>query len=391
MSAGQDNAPMLDVLIAGGGVAGAAAAIELAGAGRRVVLIERKTEAHDKVCGEFVSAEAIEDLRELKVDVAALGAVRIDTLRFMGRFARREMRLPFAAVSLTRRTLDEALLRRAAETDAQVVRGAAVESLRQVQGGWRVEVAEARRSYALEARQVVLATGKHDLRGLSRPAGTQNDLAAFKMYFRLKPAQAEALDHTIELVLFDGGYAGLQLVEDGTANLGWVLQKDRLRALGGRWETLLAHMLRSHPSLRARMEGAEPLLTRPLAVGSLPYGFVRREAIAEAVWAVGDQAAVIPSFTGDGISLALFSGRLAAQRLLAGESACEYQRCFYQQVHRQVKLATALSKALVAQPQCSLLEMAAWLWPGGVSAVARGTRLRKGDQMFTPREESCAA
>lgn len=364
----------MDVMVVGGGPAGAAAAIELARGGRRVSLMEKTTQAHDKVCGEFLSAEAIEDLRALGVDLSE--AVRIDRVRLAGGVGVREMRLPFPALSLTRRALDEALLQRAAAAGVGVLCGASVEALTTCADGWSAEIGGGGNRDELRARQVVLATGKHDLRGLPRPAGRQSDLVAFKMYFRLSAVQTAELAGAVELTLFHGGYAGLQLVEGNAANLCCVVRKRRLRALRNGWEALLAEMTRSNRLLRERLTGSEPLLARPLAVSAIPYGFVRREACAGSMWAVGDQAAVIPSFTGDGMSIALHSGRLAAERMLAGEDAVRYQRLLHAQVRRQVRVATLLSRGLVSQPAQAVLECAARMWPGAIRAVAAGTRVR---------------
>ena len=66
------------VLVIGGGLAGAGLAVTLASAGRAVTLVERETQPHHKVCGEFVSAEAMLYLRDLGLDLESLGAVRID-------------------------------------------------------------------------------------------------------------------------------------------------------------------------------------------------------------------------------------------------------------------------------------------------------------------------
>jgi flavin-dependent dehydrogenase len=148
-------------------------------------------------------------------------------------------------------------------------------------------------------------------------------------------------------------------------------------------------MLRRHSHLRTRLEGAETLLARPLAISPIPYGFVRREAIAPGVWSGGDQAAVIPSFTGDGVALALHSGRLAARMMLEGEGAEAFQREFCEQVRRQVARATVLSRALIEQPQRALVELAARLLPGALTMVAAGTRLQP-RYRISQCENSCA-
>lgn len=382
-------AARLDVLVIGGGLAGAASAIELARAGRRVAVLERAAGPHDKVCGEFLSGEAVEDLSALGLDVAALGAVSIGAVRLAGKLGVHESRLPFAAVSVSRRVLDDALLQRAEAAGALVLRGRTAEGVVRSPAGWCAEVTGPERSYSLEARDVILATGKHDLRGLPRPAGVQNDLVAFKMHMQLGSAAAQ-LGSNIELALFKNGYGGLQLVEGGAANLCCVVQKSRLRDLGGGWNAVLQAMRTENARLSSRLEGAQPLFGRALAIGAIPYGFVRRDAIAEGLWAVGDQAAVIPSFTGDGMALALHSGRLAAQMLLEGASASAFQLRLYEQLKRQVGVATVLSRAIVTQPQRSLLELAVHMWPGCLQAIAARTRLPERHRLGAACEDACA-
>jgi len=83
-----------DVLVLGGGVAGCAASIALAREGRVVTLIEREHTPRHKVCGEFLSGEALEDLHALGIDVASLGAVPIDYVRLAA--ARSAARCPYS-------------------------------------------------------------------------------------------------------------------------------------------------------------------------------------------------------------------------------------------------------------------------------------------------------
>jgi flavin-dependent dehydrogenase len=96
-----------------------------------------------------------------------------------------------------------------------------------------------------------------------------------------------------------------------------------------------------------QLEGAEPCMSRPLAISGLPYGYVGRQT--EGPWRLGDQAAVIPSFSGDGMSLALHSAALAARLYLAGQSQAVYQRRLARDISAQVWRATAISKLLVSR------------------------------------------
>jgi len=71
---------MSEAVIVGGGLAGGAAAIQLARASHGVHLLERECEPVDKICGEFLSIEAQRALDRLGIDLDRLGASRIGTL-----------------------------------------------------------------------------------------------------------------------------------------------------------------------------------------------------------------------------------------------------------------------------------------------------------------------
>jgi flavin-dependent dehydrogenase len=359
-----------EVMIVGGGLAGSAAAIGLACAGREVMLMERESQAQHKVCGEFLSREALKYLSSLGVGVPGVGGVAIRAVRLACQAGVSEAELPFQAMSVTRRRLDEELLQIAAAAGVRVLRGCRVQGLEREGAGWRAAVDGAE---PVMAEAAFLATGKHDVRGRARPKGKQSDLVAFKMYWRLAPEQAAELEGHVELMLYRGGYAGLQPVEEGAANLCCLVERGELQRLGGRWENLLASMQRECGLLRERLQGAEALLERPLAVSAIPYGYVRAES--DGVWALGDQAAVIPSFTGDGISIALHSGCLAAAMYLQGETAERFQERLRSELSGQVALATMVSRGLVWRPSRGMLTAVVGLWPGVLGVVARGTRI----------------
>ncbi|MEO7028350.1 MAG: FAD-dependent oxidoreductase, partial [Acidobacteriaceae bacterium] len=176
-----------EVLVLGGGVAGCAAAIALARRGRSVTLVERESISRHKVCGEFLSGEALEDLHALGIDVASLGAVPINTVRLAARRRAAQAPLPFPAASLTRRALDTALIGEAIAAGVCVERGRSVQALVRTTGNvWQATLDD---GATHEAATAFLATGKHDLRGHRRPADPEG-WVAFKMYFRLAPAQA---------------------------------------------------------------------------------------------------------------------------------------------------------------------------------------------------------
>jgi flavin-dependent dehydrogenase len=364
-------------LIIGGGLAGSMLGLRLAQAGKEVTLLEKERGPHHKVCGEFLSGEAVDYLRGAGLDPMALGAVPLRLVRLAVRRTLVESELPFPALSLSRRVLDEALLTRAEQAGCHVQRGAFVEKLSPKSSGWEAQL---RGGECWNAQTVFLANGKHDLRGLDRGNAAQGDLVGFKMHWRLAPSQAADLHEAMELFLFLGGYGGLSPIEQNQATFCLVVKRSRLRKLGG-WDGLLGSILDEIPQLAKRLDGAQALWERPLAVSSIPYGYL---AGRPGLWCVGDQAAVIPSFTGDGMSIALHSASLAARMFLAGETPAQYDINLRRHLSRNMRLATALSKFMVSGAGRVLAPAALSLMPASLRWIADTTRIPVGDLVAAP-------
>ena len=349
----------MTVLIAGGGIAGAAAACLL---GPRATLIERESAPHDKICGEFISWEAQDALARLGLNAATLGGAPIHAVRLIHVAKVAEANLPGRGIGLSRRILDEALLTRAAQNGATIHRGHAVRHL--VPNGIEVETLG-----RLEAGHTLLATGKHELRG-ARRNGTPESLVGLKMYYRLTPAETESLAGHVEIILFPGGYAGLQPVEHGLANLCLLINRKAFDEAGATWPGVEAHLRQHSPHLARRLNGATQHLARPVTIFRVPYGFVHNPAPGDlpGVFRLGDQMGVIPSFSGDGMAIALHTAFAAAASL----DAPAYHHRMRKDLRPQIARAMILHR--MGQSHPTLLAAAARAWPGALAWVARLTR-----------------
>ena len=194
------------------------------------------------------------------------------------------------------------------------------------------------------------------------------------MYFRLSSAQASELAGASELMLYPGGYGGIQPVEGGMANLCCVVQQRYLACAGHRSENFLAKMQQDCPHLAMRLTGAEPLLARPIAITHIPYGYVRRTT-ENGLYCIGDQAAVIPSFTGDGISIALHTARCAVAAYLAEAPASLFQAKLRSALLAQMRLAEIAAEGLNNPLARALLPFCLRAWPGVMRVTARLTRV----------------
>jgi hypothetical protein len=123
-----------------------------------------------------------------------------------------------------------------------------------------------------------------------------------------------------------------------------------------------------------RLEGAEPLLDKPVAITHLPYGFIRRNT-EEGLYCLGDQAAVIPSFTGDGMSIALHTGRRAAAAYLASASAQQFQAELRSSLLLQMRLAGIAADGLNNAFARAVLPFCLRVWPGVMRVTAQLTRV----------------
>lgn len=345
-------------LIIGGGPAGAVLGGALAKQGHEATILERTDGAHHKVCGEFLSWETRTGLTRWGFDPARLGGEKIGRLHVIvgDRLFRR--RLPGTALGISRYRLDEALLEQAAVRGADVRRGVTARAL--TAGTVRCDGA------CFSGARTYLATGKHDLRGARRErTGTADGLTGFKMHYRLGPAAAEAIANTVELHHFPLGYAGLQPIEDGRANLCLLL---RTGEVGGSWQEVLSRVRDQAPVLALRLRGGRPLFDRPLAIARVPYGFVDRSTGPEI--RLGDQQAVIHSFTGAGMSIAITTALLAAR---ARERGAADVNLLLQNITRgPVRRASIIHGLLAKNPATLRLALAV---PGGAALAARMTRM----------------
>lgn len=356
---------MTDAVIVGGGPAGCAAAIALARAGARPLLLERDRAATEKVCGEFLAEDAARLLARLGLDLPALGAVPIRrALLGAGRHVT-EMALPFAAWGLPRATLDAALLEAAAAAGAELRRGVAVAGAERAGEGWRLRLASGE---SLSAARLVLATGKHELRGLKRQAG--GGALGVKL-----PLWGEGPDAAIALLACPGGYAGLQPRPGGGANLCAALDPRvaGVAAAARSAEAFLDHVAGGSALAARLLADLRPALARPLTVAGVPYGFLHRGGGAGEPFRIGDQAAVVPSFCGDGVAMALGSGIAAAAALGRGVTAGAHHAAWASGIAGGMRLAGILSWLAAHAPRLVLAGTV--LAPGAARWAARQTRL----------------
>ena len=125
-------------------------------------------------------------------------------------------------------------------------------------------------------------------------------MLGFKLQLRVSASALAQLQDIVQLMMFDGGYIGAIIVEDEIVTIGWVMRRGLLQRIGADWPSQAGYLVRQSALLAELLDGATPEWEKPVAVAAIPYGYLRRQVVSPSIFPIGDQLAVIPSFTGDG-------------------------------------------------------------------------------------------
>ena len=388
-----------DVVVVGGGPAGSTLAALAAGAGLRVVVVERERFPRDKVCGEFLSPEGVAVLERLGISASLrdAGVTRMDSCRISSPRGRTvESRLPDlagagrAAMGVSRGLLDTTLLGLARRRGAKVYEQREATAPLTVDGrvtGVRIRpVGSEVYGESLRAPVVVAADGRRSalVRCLHPHLGdpTRSGPASWfgiKAHLHGDPSR---LGTRVELHLFDGGYAGIGTVESGLLNLCVMVTVRALRASGGSPERLLREGIVANPAAREILEGTKRA-TPWKSVGPLRFG--ARRAAGGGVLFVGDAAGTIDPFSGEGMGNALRSAEIALPFVLAAVERAgltsaiargyrnEWRKAFAGVTRRVRLLGLVLERPALASTALAVLSRAGGpVLPALVSATRTG-------------------
>jgi flavin-dependent dehydrogenase len=312
--------PEVDVLIAGAGPAGSAAAALLARSGWRVLAVDRAAFPREKACSEYMSPEAVRVLDRLGV-VPALeraGAVALAGTtvtaargsRLDGRFADAH---PAPArptgLSVPRRVLDAALVDAARAAGARVLERVAVEELLYDGGAVSGAVVRDARGdrHSIRARLTIGADGLRSV--VARRLGPRWHGRPRRVAFVAHVAGVPGLSDVAEMHVGAEGYVGLNPLGGDVANVALVVPADAARAARGRADAFFHEWLGRFPGVRGRVD---PCRTVRGVLATGPFAARSGRVTADGALLVGDAADFFDPFTGEGICSALIGAELIA-------------------------------------------------------------------------------
>lgn len=360
-----------DLIVVGGGPAGAAAALYAHRRGLKTLLLDKHRFPRDKICGDALSGKTISILHELELldQVRQLPGALIHTVVFgspdhtrahihLDRYHHQDQltgrALPMEGMVIRRQVFDYFLFEQARQCVARCLEGFSVRELIFEEGcvrGVRGQRAESGEELEFRGRLVLGCDGFNSV--VARRTGLythdpQHGIVALRCYYEGVSDLKDQIElHFVDEVL--PGYFWIFPLEEGRANVGiGMLHEDLKRRRVDLRKAL--HQVTHRPPFASRFALARPL-EEPTG-WNLPVGSKHRKNHGHGFLLLGDAAGLIDPFTGEGIGNALYSSRLAVETaceaLQAGDFSAGFLRRYDQRLwaalEAELKVSTRLQR-----------------------------------------------
>lgn len=337
---------VFDVIILGAGPAGCAAAIGLHGSGLKVALLDKSTFPRDKICGDAISPDVINQLGKLPIDLteAFLGLEHTtvcNAVRFISAdYSHADIKLYSEGISgyiTPRLDFDAFMFAQAKRSDAvSPFLEVSVEHIACSKDEVEVKLKDGR---TLHSHMILGADGAQSMVKRSLHQGEKPDrnhyCAGLRMYYEGVTGFSE--DNAIELHFYKEllpGYFWIFPLPNGRANVGIgmltsFIQKNRINL-----KQELLQIIKEHPNVADRFKDARPL-ENPQGF-PLPLGSKKRRISGDRYLLLGDAASLINPLSGEGIANAVRSGRVAAEHLIEAFNKRRFDAAFNKKYDKEV-------------------------------------------------------
>ncbi|WP_194775104.1 NAD(P)/FAD-dependent oxidoreductase [Pararhodonellum marinum] len=314
-----------DVLIVGGGLAGLVAAHQLAKGGREVLLIEKKSYPFHRVCGEYISNEVRdflekEELFPFQYKPSEIRRFRLTSVK--GKVA--EAPLDMGGFGVSRYLLDRFIYEKSLEKGASFLLNTQVEKVHYDSKNkiFKVDGSDGSMRYA---KHLIGAFGKRSKIDKSMNRDFMNKRSPYiGVKYHIKVSHEEDM---VALHNFDGGYCGINKIENDLYNLCYLGSREHLRYFGSipKMETSILYQ---NPQLKRIFEAGEFVFDKPEVINEI--NFSPKKPIENHVLMTGDAAGLITPLCGNGMAIAIHTGKLAAEAILQNRSQPDIE---YQYLH----------------------------------------------------------
>jgi menaquinone-9 beta-reductase len=346
-----------EIAIIGGGPSGSTAAIYLAGFGFDVCLIEKKIFPREILCGEFLSREVVNNLKELNLFNSFLN-LKPNPINSFAMFDDKKgisTQLDFQAYGLKRSAFDNLLLLSAKANGVTVYQPFEVSEISKEDNRYKLSLKSPIHSFqTINCRYVVAAYGKRnhlDTKLNRKFVSHKSNLDGIK-YHVSKKLLKNVNDDQIQIFTADGIYCGVNSVSSEEATFCFLENRVNISRTPAQSLQKLANSNSSFKSLfNSKIENVF-LPNRVYGSGDIFFG--KRNRVENGIFMIGDAAQVIAPLTGDGISMAMDSAKLLAnlfndkkQKNISDNDLCEmYSQEWRKSFERRLKTALFIQNVL---------------------------------------------
>ncbi len=305
-----------DVAIVGGGLAGLSASIVLAKKGYSVILFEKEQYPFHKVCGEYISLESWNFLQALGIPLGEMQLPSITHFQLSATNGKTfTTKLPLGGFGISRFKLDSSLAQLAKRAGCTLLEKTKVENISQKENTFELSF----QTKGIAAQQQVTAKvccaayGKRsniDLKWkrsfLQHHDPKLNNQVAVK--YHVKTHWQENL---IGLHNFSGGYCGISKIEDGKYCLCYLTNSSNLKKSNNSIIQLQESILYKNPELKKIFTSSQIVEDFPITISQI--SFSKKTQVENGVLMLGDSAGMITPLCGNGMSMALHSGKIASE------------------------------------------------------------------------------
>lgn len=295
-----------DYVILGGGAAGLCAAMRLIELGASPLVIEGGSYPAHKVCGEFFSPAALKILHRWNVDSIPIQQARIHTSSTTLNFT-----FSSPAGSLSHLSFDPYLAEQIAKKGGMIRTQTKLIQLHPASTQQEDHRLTLESGEILEAKHLLIATGR--IPHFTSPV-LRMPYVGFKAHFA-----HIALNSTLEMFSFPGAYLGLVPIEGGKVNLACLARIEKVKSAPSS-QNFMQSLINSHPILKLLIESGDSLFETWMETNVPEFG-LRQTPNWPRTYFLGDATGTIPPASGNGLSLAIVSGYLAAEFAIQDDAA----------------------------------------------------------------------
>lgn len=315
------------IIIIGGGLGGLITALHLSKVGISCTVIEKNQYPFHRVCGEYVSNEVIpyltaSDLMPLEFEPSQIERFQLSATNGKNAI----LKLDLGGFGISRYVLDHFLYQKALKAGVSFLLNSTVEDVSFSNEKFKIQL----RGKSLEADVVVAAYGKRSKLDIKL-----NRTFTWKKSPYMAVKYHVLTDHPHDLISlhnFDGGYCGINNIENNISNLCYMANRNYFQRFGNIADFERAIIYRN-PLLKYIFNNSKFLFDKPLTINEI--SFETKRPIEHHMLMVGDAAGMITPLCGNGMAMAIRSGKMAAEAIIQYYKNTSFKRSLMESQYQQ--------------------------------------------------------